>query len=152
MSHPLSLTSRRILIVDDNRDAADSLGILLRLRGATVEVVHDGPKALAQLETFRPTVVLLDLGMPGMNGFEVAQWIRQQPQCKEVVLIAQTGWGNHEFRRRSREVGFDHHLVKPVEFEGLVRLLADIRPASGSPNRAEEALDQTEDGSTGGGH
>jgi CheY-like chemotaxis protein len=129
MSTDLPLDSRRILIVDDNPDSADSLGILLGIRGATVEVVHDGPAALALLDGFRPAVVLLDLGMPGMNGFELAERIRQRPEFNEVVLVAQTGWGTQEYRSRSRDCGIDHHLVKPVEFESLVNLLADVRRA-----------------------
>lgn len=129
MSNAQPLDSRRILIVDDNPDSADSLGILLGIRGATVEVVHDAAAALQLLQGFNPAVVLLDLGMPGMDGFELAVRIRQQPQFKDVVLVAQTGWGTQEYRRRSRDVGIDHHLVKPVEFESLVSLLADVRRA-----------------------
>jgi CheY-like chemotaxis protein len=125
------LPTDRILIVDDNCDAASSLGILLRLRGGTVQVVHDGPAALAEIDRFQPTAVLLDLGMPGMDGFEVAQRIRMKEDLDSLVLVAQTGWGNQEFRRRSQEVGFNYHLVKPVEFESLVSLLVNARASAG---------------------
>ena len=135
-SSPVQLSAARILIVDDNVDAASSLGVLLRLRDAEVEVVHDGPSALARMETFHPFVVLLDLGMPGMDGFEVAQRIRHQARFQDVVLVAQTGWGTEEIRRRSHGVGFAHHLVKPVEFESLIALLSQLLSAAVRGNGA----------------
>jgi CheY-like chemotaxis protein len=115
------------MIIDDHVDAADSLGILLELRGATVVVLHDGPSGLAQLDEFLPDAILLDLGMPEMDGFEIARQIRSRPEFSQVVLIAQTGWGTDEMRQRSREAGFDHHLVKPGNFEVLVGLLSGVR-------------------------
>jgi PAS domain S-box-containing protein len=118
------LLPRRVLVVDDNRDAADSLGILLRFYGADVQVVHDGRAALEAFASFQPGIVLLDLGMPGMDGYEVGRWIREQPGADAVRLIALTGWGQPEDRRRSRAAGFDHHLVKPVRPEALKALLA----------------------------
>lgn len=116
----------RILVVDDNHDAADSLGMLLRFLGAETHVVYDGPAALAALQVFQPAVVLLDLGMPGMDGYEVAQQIRQQPRFQAVKLIALTGWGQAEDRRRTRTVGFDHHLTKPADLDALQTLLASL--------------------------
>jgi CheY-like chemotaxis protein len=104
----------RILVVDDNEDAADSLGMVLESLGADVTVVHDGASAMDAIERFHPAVVLLDLGMPGIDGYEVARWVRQRASLADVKLIALTGWGYEEQRRLSREAGFDHHLVKPV--------------------------------------
>ena len=114
---------RRILVVDDNCDAADSLAMLLRLAGQDVRVAYDGPAALSQRDEFRPELMFLDIGMPGMDGYEVAQRLRQQPGLESLVLVAMTGWGQEEDRRRSREAGFDHHLVKPVEPDLLHKLL-----------------------------
>ena len=125
-------SGHRVMVVDDNRDAAESLGMLLRLRGMHVHVAHDGASALKAFPTFHPTVVLLDLGMPGMDGYEVAEQIRRRPDSGKVTLIALTGWGHAEFRQRSRESGFAHHLVKPVELDALLGLLGSIQPAAPS--------------------
>ncbi|HUP22522.1 MAG TPA: ATP-binding protein [Thermoanaerobaculia bacterium] len=123
----------RILVVDDNRDAADTLGVLLELLGAEVHVVYSGPEAIEALGDHRPTVVLLDIGMPGMDGHEVARRIRRQQEHRGVALIALTGWGQEEDRRRSQLAGFDHHLVKPVDIAALQSLLEALeeRPPSG---------------------
>lgn len=118
--------SLRSLVVDDNRDAADSLGMLLRFLGAEAHIVYDGPAALAALDVFQPAVVLLDLGMPGMDGFEVARRIRQQPRFQHVRLIALTGWSQEEDRHRTRMAGFDHHLTKPADLDVLQALLASL--------------------------
>jgi CheY-like chemotaxis protein len=118
------LTAHRILVVDDNHDAADSMGMLLRMLGAQVHSVHDGPAALGALDTYRPSIVLLDIGMPMMDGYEVARRARQQPYGRDVVLIALTGWGQDHDRSRSKEAGFDHHLVKPVAIGDLQAILA----------------------------
>jgi CheY-like chemotaxis protein len=115
---------RRILVVDDNVDAADSLALLLRLEGQDVRVAHDGPAALAAVEAEPPALVFLDIGMPVMNGYDVARRLRQRPGLENLVLVAMTGWGQEEDRRRSQEAGFDHHLVKPVEPDALHKLLA----------------------------
>ncbi len=119
---------RRILIVDDNRVAATMLDQILRQVGHEVRTVHDGEAAVREAGEFRPDVVLLDIGLPGRNGYEVARHIRQQPWGHEVVLIALTGWGQDEYRRRSEEAGIDHHLVKPVDPEGLIEWLAGVQP------------------------
>jgi signal transduction histidine kinase len=116
----------RILLADDNRDALDSLATLLQCDGHEVHTAGDGMEALALAEECRPTVVLLDIGMPKLDGYEVARRIRLQPWGKSAVLIALTGWGQDEDRRRSREVGFDSHLVKPLDPEALSTLLARL--------------------------
>jgi PAS domain S-box-containing protein len=122
--------SRRVLVVDDNRDAADSLALLLRLAGQDARVAYDGPAALAQAKDSAPDVIFLDIGMPGMDGYEVARRLRQDPASKGLLLIALTGWGQDADRRRSLEAGFDHHLVKPVGAQALHDLLASTgRPA-----------------------
>ncbi len=111
-------------------DAATSLARLLaRFHGQDVRVAHDGPAALHEAGAFRPEVVLLDIGMPGMDGFEVARRFREQAGTGQALLVALTGWGQESDRRRSREAGFDHHLVKPVDPEALRDLLADPKPA-----------------------
>ena len=118
----------RVLVVDDNVDAAESLALLLRLCGPR------GPRGprragrpLEAAAEFRPDVVLLDIGLPGMDGYEVARRLRRTPRPAAAVLVALTGWGQEEDRRRSREAGFDHHLVKPVDPDALNRVLADLR-------------------------
>ena len=118
---------RRILVVDDNVDAAESLALLLRLEGHDVRVAHDGPAALAAVEAEPPDLVFLDIGMPVMNGYDVARRLRQRPGLEHLLLVAMTGWGQEEDRRRSQEAGFDHHLVKPVEPDALHQLLAQPR-------------------------
>jgi PAS domain S-box-containing protein len=120
----LTLSSRcRALLVDDNRDVVDSLGSLLRLMGAQVDVVYDGPSALDTIDRFHPTAMIIDIGMPGMDGYEVARRVRARPHGGEILLIALTGWGQHEDRIRTRRAGFDHHLVKPADLNHLQRLL-----------------------------
>ena len=118
-----SLPSRRILVVDDSRDGGESLATLLRVLGADVSLAHSGRKALECVDAFKPDVVLLDIGMPGMDGYEVAHRIRANPANRGLSLIALTGWGQDEDRRRSEAAGFDHHLVKPADIEQLRRLL-----------------------------
>jgi len=124
------LAARRVLVVDDNRDAAESLGMLLKLLGAQVHVVYDGPTALEAVATYKPAVVLLDIGMPGMDGHEVARRIRLESEFREVILIALTGWGHEEDRQRSQSAGFDYHLIKPADVNSLETLLGslDARP------------------------
>ena len=118
------LDRQRVLVVDDNHDAADSLGMLLRLLGAEVSVVHDGRSALEAMTTFKPAVVLLDLGMPHMDGLEVARRIREDPRMSGATIVALTGWGQREDRRRTGEAGFDYHLVKPADLTALQSILA----------------------------
>ena len=123
---PSAATARRILVVDDNVDSAESLGALLKIMGAEIRVVYDGPSALELVATFVPDVVLLDIGLPEMDGYEIARRLRALPQLEATVLVAQTGWGQEEDRRRSEAAGFDHHLVKPVDFDALEQLLAQL--------------------------
>ncbi|HEV3263102.1 MAG TPA: MASE1 domain-containing protein [Gemmataceae bacterium] len=120
---------RRVLVVDDNVDAAQSLASLLRLEGHHVQVAHDGPRALEAAQAQRPEVVLLDLGLPEMDGYEVARRLRQQPGLRTTLVVALTGYGQEEDRRRSREAGFDLHLIKPVDPAALLDVLA--RPPGG---------------------
>ena len=117
----------RLLVVDDNLDAALSLATLLRLQGHEVRVAYGGPDALGLLSSYRPEMILLDIGMPGMDGYEVARRLRQEPGLEDVVLAALTGWGLQEDRRRSAEAGFNHHLVKPPEPEALEKVLAELK-------------------------
>jgi signal transduction histidine kinase/ActR/RegA family two-component response regulator len=132
-----ALASLRVLVVDDNVDAADSLGLLLKFIGADAHVVHDGPAALETLGWYRPTVVLLDLGMPGMDGYEVARRIRQHPQFRDIPLIALTGWGQDEDRRRTQMAGFTHHLVKPADAHALQGLMEALQARSPANKRAQ---------------
>ncbi|WP_139559712.1 ATP-binding protein [Methylotetracoccus oryzae] len=125
----IGVSAGRLLVVDDSRDAADTLALLLQTSGAEVRVAYDGPSALKVVSEFKPAAVLLDLGMPGMDGYETARRIRELPGGTEMVLIALTGWGQDDDRRRTREAGFDHHLVKPVNFSLLQTLLASLGPA-----------------------
>lgn len=121
---PLTPTEpRRILVVDDNRDAADSLGMLLRMVGHDVHTAYDGLEAVGAAATFRPELVLLDIGLPKLNGYEVARQVRNQQGGKDVVLVALTGWGQEEDRRRSLDAGFNFHMTKPLEFAALQKLL-----------------------------
>lgn len=113
----------RILVVDDNKDAADSLGMLLRMMGNEVRIAQDGLEAVEAAAAFQPEVVLLDIGLPKLNGYDAARRIRNE-RGDDVVLIAVTGWGQDEDRLRSKEAGFDHHLTKPVHESALQALLA----------------------------
>lgn len=119
-------TKSRILIVDDNRDAADSMGMLLELLGNEVYVAYDGEQAMCAAAVHRPDVVFLDIGLPRMNGYEVARSIRKQPWGSEIKLVALTGWGQQEDRQRAQEAGFDRHLVKPLDYELLTSVLAEL--------------------------
>lgn len=121
---PTSLAYGRALVVDDNVDAAEMLATALQLEGIEVEVAHDGPTALSLAEITRPDLVLLDIGLPGMSGLDVARAIRAQPWGADVVLVAQTGWGQEADRRRTAEAGFDEHLTKPIDLTDLIKLMA----------------------------
>jgi signal transduction histidine kinase len=122
---PSKRLARRMLVVDDNEDSADTLAMLLRGLGAEVRTANDGRAALELIRAHRPDIVLLDLGMPRMDGCEVARRARQMPEGRTVRLIALTGWGQDEDRERTRAAGFDDHLVKPVDLAALQALLAD---------------------------
>jgi CheY-like chemotaxis protein len=120
---PDGIELQRLLVVDDNRDAADSLALVLRSLGAQVQVAYDGAAALEEFERFGPDFVLLDLGMPGMDGLEVARRVRERANGRAVALVALTGWGQADDRERTRAAGFDQHLVKPVDMGALLALL-----------------------------
>jgi CheY-like chemotaxis protein len=115
---------RRILIVDDNEDAANSLADLLRIEGHETRVAYNGPDALACVDQFLPEVALLDIGLPTMDGYQVASQLRARPRLEGLRLVALTGYGQTEDRQRTRAAGFDDHLVKPVNFVALQRILA----------------------------
>ena len=115
--------TRRILVVDDNEANAETLAMLLRAMGHDVRVALDGLEGVQAAAVFQPQVVLLDIGMPKMNGYEVARHIRRQPWGKAMTLIAMTGWGQEADRKRSHDAGFDRHLVKPVDPAALATLL-----------------------------
>jgi PAS domain S-box-containing protein len=129
----VSLAQSRVLVVDDNRDAADSLGMMLGAFGAEVEVAYDGQEALQRSLRLKPNVVLLDIGMPGMDGYEVARRFRLQPEITNCRLVAVTGWGQEADRARTAAAGFNLHLTKPIEINRLLDLLADQRPAKSAP-------------------
>jgi CheY-like chemotaxis protein len=115
----------RVVVADDNRDAADSLQRILSLFGHEVRVAYDGPAAIRLAEEFRPRVAVLDIGMPGTNGYEVARALRER-RIAPITLVALTGWGQESDRRLAMEAGFDYHLTKPVDPEALNRLFADV--------------------------
>lgn len=124
------LASRRVLVVDDNADSAAGLALLLEMIGHEAHTARDGFEAVERAERIRPDVVLLDVGLPGLNGHEVCRRIREQPWGKDILLVAITGWGEDEDRRKSLEAGFDLHLVKPVDHRRLLQLIAS-RSVSG---------------------
>jgi two-component system, chemotaxis family, CheB/CheR fusion protein len=118
---------RRVLIVDDNEDAANSLALILKLGGHETASVYSAVDALQRAAAFRPDVVLLDIGLPGMDGYEVAQKMRELPGLRDIRLVAVTGYGRSDDRIRARDAGFDDHLTKPVEYAVLERTLAGLR-------------------------
>jgi CheY-like chemotaxis protein len=124
--------SLRVLVVDDNVDTVTTLAMLVRESGHEARAAYDGSEVLEAALDYRPNVVLLDIGLPGLNGFEVAKRLRQQPTLKNAVLVAMTGYGQESDRRRSQEAGFDHHLVKPGDFGKVLQILETV---SASPPR-----------------
>lgn len=122
------VAGRKILVVDDNRDAALTMAMLLRITGNKIEMAHDGHEAVQRAVTFQPDLVLLDIGMPVMNGYDACRAIRQQVGGDRVRIVALTGWGQEDDRRKSREAGFDAHLVKPVEHATLLKTLEELVP------------------------
>jgi CheY-like chemotaxis protein len=115
-----------VLVVDDNFDAAQTLAVLLRVNGHQVQVAHDGPTAVEAARVYRPNLILLDIGLPGMNGFEVAKKVRNELDLGNVVLVAMTGYGQDADKQRSQESGFDFHLVKPTNFSAVKQILASV--------------------------
>ena len=118
---------RRILVVDDNRDSATSLSLMLSILGNEIRTAHDGLEAVQAAAAFRPDVILLDIGLPKLNGYDACRRIREQPWGREMVIVALTGWGQEDDRRRSQEAGFNHHLVKPVDPTILKKLLTEMQ-------------------------
>jgi CheY-like chemotaxis protein len=123
MTHP---SKRRILVVDDNVDSAESMALLLRLEGHDVHTLHAGERVLATVRERRPDVVLLDIGLPGISGYDVARAIREERALDAVRLVAVSGYSRDQDRERAQGAGFDRHLVKPVEFAALHDLIASL--------------------------
>jgi signal transduction histidine kinase/ActR/RegA family two-component response regulator len=144
-----AVSGRRILVVDDSEDGAEFLALLLQVSGHETRTANDGPAAIEAAEIFRPEIVLLDIGLPRMNGYEVCRRIRQQPWGPGIVMIALTGWGQEEHQRRSREAGFDAHMVKPVDHDALEQLLASL-PARGAGDSRSPGAKSLEKGSASG--
>jgi signal transduction histidine kinase/DNA-binding response OmpR family regulator len=119
-----SPAGRRVLVVDDNADAADSIAVLLRMEGHEVKTVYDGPQALASSQVFAPSVVVLDVGLPGMNGYEVARRLREMPETRRALFIALTGYGQKEDRSLAAAAGFDHHFIKPADPRAIHAIIA----------------------------
>jgi len=116
----------RVMVIDDSRLQAKSMGMLLELWGYEVRIAHDGPSALSAAQEFLPHAALVDIGLPGMDGYELARQLRQLPELGKTVLIAQTGWGRDQDRERSKDAGFDHHLTKPIDHQQLEKILAAL--------------------------
>jgi CheY-like chemotaxis protein len=125
---PHHLVSRRVLVVDDNTDSAESLALLLRLAGHLVETAHDGEAALDVAERFQPHAILLDLGMPRLNGYEVCERIRSVTWGQSILIVAQTGWGQAQDRARTLHAGFDAHLTKPIDPDVVQQMLMNLKP------------------------
>ena len=134
VDHPPAASRRRVLVVDDNPDATETMSILLKLSGHEIEIAHDGDSALEAAERFKPQVILLDVGLPGMHGYEVAERLRSLPENENVVLVALTGYGQERDRVRAMEAGFDYHFVKPVDFEKLEAVVNN--PSRNTPTPA----------------
>jgi PAS domain S-box-containing protein len=123
---PGAIAGRRVLVVDDNEDAAITLAALLRFEDAKVEVAGDGPQALARVDSFRPEIILLDIGLPGLSGYDVCRRLREKDPGHRIVIMALTGWGQQEDRDRSDTAGFDGHLVKPIDYDNLIALTSEL--------------------------
>ena len=131
LQSPLNGVGHRLAVVDDNKPAAVTLAMLLRLKGYDVRVVHDGMSALQLAAEYHPQMMFLDIGMPGMDGCEVARQIRAQPDLNDIILVAVTGWGQQEDLRRTKDAGFNHHLVKPADVKDVDLLLSELNRRSG---------------------
>jgi len=129
--HLRDAARRRVLVVDDNADSRESLALSLAIAGHAVRLAADGPSALAEAAEFQPEVALLDIGLPGMDGYELAERLRSQSAPGDILLVALTGWGQEDDRRRGRESGFDHYLVKPASPQAILAVLG--RPGPGAP-------------------
>ena len=125
----------RVLVVDDNIDGAVSLAKVLQFGGHTTQTAHSGLEALDAARRFLPEVIFLDIGLPGMSGYDVARQLRSEPSLSSVVLVALTGWGSEDDKRQSREAGFDFHLTKPVEVKAIESILAQFARPSAEAGR-----------------
>ena len=125
---PGSESVRSVLVVDDNKDAADSLAMLLQFEGCTVSTAADGAEALDAFDRMQPEIVLLDIGLPDIDGYELARRIRSRQGLRKTLLIALTGWGQEQDRRRAAQAGFDEHLTKPVNLDLLRMLMSVAKP------------------------
>ncbi len=114
---------RRVLVVDDSADAAESTAMLLRLDGHEIRTVMDGHSAIDAIRSFKPEIVLLDIGLPGLNGYDVTRRLRELPECQNTLVVALSGYGRPEDLRRSHDAGFDQHLIKPVDHDRLTALI-----------------------------
>lgn len=127
----MDLAGYRVLLVDDNPDASEPLSLLLQAKGHETRVAIDGASAISLADDFRPDCVLLDLGLPRMDGFEVARRLRERPYGGGMVLVALTGWAGQEVRNKAAEAGFDYHLVKPVDWDELEKIVQSVsRPTT----------------------
>jgi len=129
-------TGLRVLVVDDNRDVADTTATILRLSGCDTHVAYDGREGLDAIDRLQPDAVLLDIGLPGLDGFQVAERIRANPRHRRTLVVAVSGYGQEEDRARSRAAGFDYHVVKPIDLaviNGLLGSLRESRPAAALP-------------------
>ncbi len=121
-------TRKRILVVDDNRDSAETLATVLRLSGYDVRTAHDGRQAIVDAQVYRPDLMLLDIGLPGLSGYDVARRLRSGPGAGQMKLVAVSGYAREEDRRQAYAAGFDDYLIKPVDFDALYKLLAALGP------------------------
>lgn len=135
----------KVLMVDDSEAAAKTMGLMIELLGHDVRLVYDGPSAIEQARHYLPDVVLLDIGLPGMNGYETCRLMKQEAQLGNTLFIAQTGWGQSEHRKMSQEAGFKHHLLKPVSMEILSDILSNYsRETTTLPLRNKTTLSQSQ--------
>jgi len=137
---PAPVVPLRILLVEDNLDAAESFAMLLQLDGHQVQIAHDGLSALRAAQTFTADVAFLDIGLPNMDGYELAGYLRKMPSFQRVVLVALTGYAQDHDKAQARQAGFDHHLTKPVDPERVRALLAQLGTAAGSGDRPSRQL------------
>ena len=128
----MAVAQHRVLLVDDNPDSSEPLSLLLQTKGFETRISTDGEHALSAADEFLPDCVVLDLGLPGIDGYEVAKQLRSRPYGGDVVLVALTGWGGKDVRTRAADAGFDYHLVKPVNWEELERIVDSVARSSAS--------------------
>jgi CheY-like chemotaxis protein len=120
----MSPVSSRVVIIDDNQDAAHTMSMLVEQLGGSAQVAHDAVSGIAAVQDFQPDIVFLDIGMPGMNGYETCRRLRRQPSERHIVIVAVTGWGQSQDKQRAIDAGFDEHLTKPVDPTALASIFA----------------------------